>query len=84
MSIVIPFRLPEPLAIVSINGANWQITMFRHDDSAPLGVLEFAIADHLVPYLVDMHIECWRLVFGDGASGIRDQVGEAVRLEALR
>lgn len=81
MSNVIPFRLPEPLAVVSID-ANWNITLFGHDDCAKLGVIEFAIADQVVSRLFDLHLECWRLVFTAGTRGICDRLCEALRLEA--
>ena len=74
---VVPFPLPEPLAIISI-GANWQIALYQHGDCAPLGVMEFATADQVVPRAIDLHIESWRLVFGEGTGWIRSRLREAL------
>ncbi len=51
---VVPFRLLEPLAIVSLDGANWKIAMFSHGDCASWSPrLRHRGAGR--PYVVDMY-----------------------------
>ncbi len=76
---VVPFRLSEPLAIVSLDGANWRVDLFGYGDCAPLGATMFATIEQAGDHVADLYIEGTRLLFKDWTSGIRDRMSEALQ-----
>ncbi len=79
MSTVIPFRLPGPLAIVSLDGANWRVDVFDHDDCVPRGATMFATIAQAGDHVADLYIEGARLLFKDWTAGIRDRMNEVLQ-----
>ena len=79
MSVVVPFRLPEPLAIVSLDGANWRVDTFGHGDCASLGVTMFATINKAGDHVADLYVEGTRLLFKDWTAGIRDRMNEVLQ-----
>ncbi len=79
MSNVVPFRLPEPLAIISLDGANWRVDLFRYGDCAPLGAATFATINKAGDHVADLYIEGTRLLFKDWTAGIRDRMSEVLQ-----
>ena len=79
MNAVLPFRPGHPTAVVSIPGANWRVDLFAARTSAPVEVLEFAVAGSAALCASALRRDGWRVIFGDGACGIREQVMEGAR-----
>lgn len=79
MAAVLPFRPGRPTAVVSLPGANWRVDLFAARAAAPVETLEFAVAASVAFFASTLRRDGWRVIFGNGARGIREQVMEGAR-----
>ncbi len=74
MTAVLPFRTRHPVAVVSIPGANWSVQLFGARACEPVETLEFAVAASVAFCASSLRRDGWRVIYRDGARGIREQV----------
>ena len=76
---VVPFRLPEPLAIVTLDGGNWRVEAFDFGNVTSPRVWVFSTTDQAGDHVADLFIEGSRLLFKEWTSGVLSRMCEALQ-----
>lgn len=77
MGQVLKFRPHGATLVVSYDQGNWRVDLFD-EECSPIGTRHLACVPHLYDYISAMRDDGWRLLFGDGARGMRVEIVEAL------
>ena len=77
MGAVLKFQPHGAALVISYDLGNWRVDLFD-EDCSPIGTRHLACVPHLYDYISSMRDDGWRLLFGDGAGGLRAEIVEAL------